>query len=92
MYLLRNKDKNLLTFEIIKKETEVTSPTTTTSQVGVAYQVRVDSLCEDVARLPLQMQGGNRLRGGVGSAFRKLAQGKKSAGKQSVRGLSHEGD
>ncbi|MDU2643732.1 MAG: protein kinase [Negativicoccus succinicivorans] len=57
MYLLRNKDKNLLTFEIIKKETEVTSPTTTTSQVGVAYQVRVDSLCEDVARLPLQMQG-----------------------------------
>ena len=56
VYLLRNKDKNLLTFEIIKKETEDASPATTTAQVVGAYQVRVDSLCEDVARLPLQMR------------------------------------
>lgn len=56
MYLLRNKDKNLLTFEIIKKETEDASPATTRAQVGVAYQVRVDSLCEDVEQLPLPMR------------------------------------
>lgn len=56
MYLLRNKDKNLLTFQIIKKETEDASPATKKAQVGVAYQVRVDSLCEDVEQLPLPMR------------------------------------
>lgn len=69
MYLLRNKDKNLLSFEIIKKETEIASPAATRAQVGDAYQVRVDSLYEDVARLPLPMWGETA---GAGELDRRL--------------------
>ena len=69
MYLLRNKDKNLLSFEIFKKETEIASPAATRAQVGDAYQVRVDSLYEDVARLPLPMWGETA---GAGELDRRL--------------------
>lgn len=59
MYLLRNKDKNLLTFQIIKKETEVMNPEINTKRVVVTYQVCIDSLYAQVAQLPLQMQHGS---------------------------------
>lgn len=59
MYLLRNKDKDILAFQIIKKETEVTNPELNTKQVVVTYHVCVDSLYDQAAKLPLQMQHGS---------------------------------
>lgn len=59
MYLLRNKDKDILSFQVKKKETEVTNPEMNMKQVVVTYQIYIDSLYEQVPQLPLQMQHGN---------------------------------
>lgn len=60
MYLLKNKDKNLLTFQVIKKETEVTNPETDVAQIITTYQVHIDSLYENIEQLPFQMQQESR--------------------------------
>lgn len=61
MYLLRNKDKNLLSFEMIKKENKIQNSEIKTTEVVETYQVCIDKIYEDVTQwpFPLQTEGGH---------------------------------